>query len=344
MKIGILTFHWATNYGAVLQCYALQIYLEAMGHEVHVVNYKPRLHDYTLWNYIRFRRFLHHNSYINSKRKEKVLQRFRDQHLNLTSRIYKKADIPDAISDYGMVISGSDQILNPSFLLNGEGRRKVSTAYFLDFPFKGKKIGYAVSFGCTKYPERATTIASRIINQFDRIGTRENSGLDILSSMQYQNEMEVVPDPTILCYKELFKKIEIQKPQTINYYCAYILHKKIEVNVPDVFYIDEENNPLTMEAWLGAITSSKGLITNSYHGMIVALLNRIPFVVLTVTTGATGMNDRLSTLLQIIGLEDRMCSENDNYMSILSNKIDWVMVETKIKSYSEIGSNFLKIK
>lgn len=104
MKIGILTFHWATNYGAVLQCYALQIYLEAMGHEVHVINYKPRLYDYTLWNYIRFRSFLHHNSYINSKRKEKVLQRFRDQHLNLTSRIYKKTDIPDAISDYGIVI------------------------------------------------------------------------------------------------------------------------------------------------------------------------------------------------------------------------------------------------
>lgn len=344
MKIGILTFHWATNYGAVLQCYALQTYLEAIGHEVYVINYKPRHADCTLWNYIRFRHFLHHKRYCNSKKKEKVLEVFRDRHLNLTSRVCKKTAIPNLISDFDIVISGSDQILNPSFLLNGEGRRKVSTAYFLDFPFKGKRIGYAVSFGCTIYPQKATTIASKIINQIDRIGVRENSGLDILRSMKYQNEMRVVPDPTILCYSELFKGIEFQKPQATNYYCAYILHKEIKVAAANVFYIDEENNPLTMEAWLGAITYSKGLITNSYHGMIVALLNKIPFVVLTITTGATGMNDRLSTLLHTIGFEDRICSENDDYMSVLSNKIDWVVVDAKIKSYSEIGREFLKIK
>ena len=29
MKIGILTFHWSDNYGAVIQCYALQEYLKS---------------------------------------------------------------------------------------------------------------------------------------------------------------------------------------------------------------------------------------------------------------------------------------------------------------------------
>ena len=43
MKIGILTFHWATNYGAVLQCYALQEYLRDQGHVVEIINYKPCL-------------------------------------------------------------------------------------------------------------------------------------------------------------------------------------------------------------------------------------------------------------------------------------------------------------
>ena len=41
MKIGILTFHWSDNYGAVLQCYALQQFLKEQGHEVSVVNYAP---------------------------------------------------------------------------------------------------------------------------------------------------------------------------------------------------------------------------------------------------------------------------------------------------------------
>lgn len=48
MKIGILTFHWATNYGAVLQSYALQEYLSAHGHEVCIINYKPKNYDISL--------------------------------------------------------------------------------------------------------------------------------------------------------------------------------------------------------------------------------------------------------------------------------------------------------
>ena len=39
MKVGILTFHRAHNYGAVLQCYALQETLKRMGHDVQVIDY-----------------------------------------------------------------------------------------------------------------------------------------------------------------------------------------------------------------------------------------------------------------------------------------------------------------
>ena len=41
MKIGIITFHWGTNYGAVLQAFALQQYLERCGYEVEIINYVP---------------------------------------------------------------------------------------------------------------------------------------------------------------------------------------------------------------------------------------------------------------------------------------------------------------
>lgn len=343
MKIGILTFHWATNYGAVLQCYALQTYLKSLGNEVSVIDYKPRHFDYTLWNYIWYRKFLNHKKYVNSKKKENVLQEFREKHLTLTKRIYKRSNISKVTSNFDMVISGSDQVLNPSFLFNGEGRRKQSTAYFLDFSFEGKKIGYAVSFGCTTYPTHAIVTVSNIINHFDKIGVRENTGLNILRSMNYTHEMKVVPDPTILCYDILFQDIKPIRPKVSNYYCAYILHKNIKIKGANVFYMDEEHNPLTMEAWLGAITFSKGLITNSYHGMIMALLHQIPFVILTITTGAKGMNDRLTTLLNTLELEDRICDENDDYMSVLSQPIDWTKTDSKIKSYSEVGRKFLRV-
>ena len=41
MKIGIFTFHRASNYGAVLQAYALQEYLSSQGYETCVVDYVP---------------------------------------------------------------------------------------------------------------------------------------------------------------------------------------------------------------------------------------------------------------------------------------------------------------
>ena len=41
MKIGILTFHRAINYGAILQCYALSETLKDLGHDVWIVDYRP---------------------------------------------------------------------------------------------------------------------------------------------------------------------------------------------------------------------------------------------------------------------------------------------------------------
>ena len=41
MKVGILTFHFAYNYGAVLQAWGLQQAIESLGHEVCFLNYVP---------------------------------------------------------------------------------------------------------------------------------------------------------------------------------------------------------------------------------------------------------------------------------------------------------------
>ena len=39
MKIGILTFHYAHNYGAMLQAYALSMKLRSLGHCVEIIDY-----------------------------------------------------------------------------------------------------------------------------------------------------------------------------------------------------------------------------------------------------------------------------------------------------------------
>ena len=135
MKIGILTFHWATNYGAVLQCFALQEYLRSQGHDVEVINYKPKQYDDNVFTFLRFRKFLNLDEYLRDRKKESALVAFRDSHLHQTKRICKCMDIVEIANSYDIIISGSDQVTNPSFLLSGEGLGIISPAYFLGFPF-----------------------------------------------------------------------------------------------------------------------------------------------------------------------------------------------------------------
>ena len=131
MKIGILTFHWATNYGAVLQCFALQEALKTLGHEVEVINYKPYVYDNTLWSFLRFRKFLDMRAFRIDVVKEKKMRSFRRRFLRLSDKRYGRWNtLRSELSDYDVLISGSDQVINPSFLFSGEGG--PSSAYFLD--------------------------------------------------------------------------------------------------------------------------------------------------------------------------------------------------------------------
>jgi polysaccharide pyruvyl transferase WcaK-like protein len=340
MKIGIITFHWAANYGGVLQAYALQKYLSDCGHDVEILDYKPSLYDYSPLKYlIRPQLLLHFRSEFNLYRKELRLREFREKYLKLSKRYKKLSQLKNATLGYDVLISGSDQVLNPSFLLRGEIR--PTTAYFLDFGDAPNKIGYAVSFGCTQYPENASSLARKAVANFTKIGVRENSGIDILKDLNYKGNVIVVPDPTILIGKRLFQDIHLIKPQKEDYYCMYILRKEIKCSLNNVLYMDETHCPLTMEEWIGTIAFSKGLITNSYHGMIMAILHHVPFVSIMEVNKGSGMNDRFLTLLSKLELEKQIVNEGDDYASVLNQNIDWAVVDMKIEEFRSYGRNFL---
>ena len=340
MKIGILTFHWATNYGAVLQAFCLQEYLKERGHDVEIINYKPRHFDFG-WNYLRRPWLLRRlRKDLLTQQREKKLISFRNTRLNLSSRFFSTKDLLLAKVDYDVVISGSDQILNPSFTLSGENR--PTSAYFLSFATKSKRIGYAVSFGCTDYSSDALNYAKKWIGYFDAVGAREDTGIQILTQMNYQGEKQVVPDPTILYGKGLFNRINIPGPRRGDYLCVYVLRDTFLIEEDNAVYIDELNNPVSLEDWLGLIINSRGLITNSYHGMIMSILNHVPFVTLKSKADNAGMNDRFSTLLSRLQLHDRLVDSIDSYKYILSKPISWEDVDRRIDAFRKEGASFLE--
>jgi exopolysaccharide biosynthesis predicted pyruvyltransferase EpsI len=105
--------------------------------------------------------------------------------------------------------------------------------------------------------------------------------------------------------------------------------------------MDETHCPLTMEEWIGTIAFSKGLITNSYHGMIMAILHHVPFVSIMEVNKGSGMNDRFLTLLSKLELEKQIVNEGDDYASVLNQNIDWAVVDMKIEEFRSYGRNFL---
>ena len=342
MKIGIMTFHWATNYGAVLQAYCLQAYLREQGHDVEIINYKLSRYDISLWNYFKHpSNWKRYKKYINLKRKENLIESFRTEYLHCSKRYYSTSELQRANLDYDVLISGTDQVLNASYTMYAEG--KPCPAYFLGFGKSNvKRIGYAVSFGCTEYPISVVDTTKAWIDRIDYIGVREVTGLNILQQLSYKNYCQTVPDPTILFSRRLFESVGAPIPKNKdNYICVYMLRYEITIN-GNVRYIDETKSPISMQQWLTTISHAEFLITNSYHGTIMAILSHVPFAVLIEKGKDTGMNDRFYTLLEKIGMSHRIVSSLADINTMRCNTIDWENIDAKIADYMEIGRTFLR--
>ena len=145
MKVSLITFHFATSYGAVLQAYALCRVLTQAGHEVEIADYRPEtMTNRPDWRRDRFYGF--HPAHFEWWLTRRRFARFRTTFLPLSRKIYRtyaelQADPPDA----EVYICGSDQIWNPQ-LTNGS----LDPAYFLEYaPAGRRRIAYAASMGGT---------------------------------------------------------------------------------------------------------------------------------------------------------------------------------------------------
>lgn len=355
MKIGILTFHWATNYGAVLQAYALQEYLKQHGYDAEIINYVPYTGKKTIINCIKTKRFLSIPKNFLTYLKELKIDKFRKKYLNLSSRYSSFSELKANPPKYDVYICGSDQIWNPFFTLNGE--KKITLSYFLDFgPAEVKRIAYAASFGCMKYPENLLNVVRPVLSKLNAVSVREKSGCNIVKSLGI-DRVSVMPDPTLLLkvdnYEAVTQKIKIRPD---NYFFYYVLHdsqknirlvkeyllKNYYSNFFDVGSFTK--SIIGVEQWLGLIQSSTISVTNSYHGMIFSIIFKKPFIIVPVEGRHDGMNDRIFTMLEKFGLQDCLLesAEDDEIEAILARTIDWDRVGTKLSLLRQDAQQFFE--
>lgn len=221
-KVGILTFHWATNYGAVLQCYALQETIKNHCNcSVEVIDYYPAYLKTGLHSVLSARSFGSLKTTILQILREKKIKQFRDKNLSVSSLHFNYGNEINNV--YDVIICGSDQVWNPAFIRYGE--KKTTLTYFLDFASnKCKRISYACSFGTDSLSDDIVEIILPELRKFTAISVRENSGKHILELMNIDSK--VVCDPTLLLFRSHYLSlINVQKNEC-EYCFLYFLHEK----------------------------------------------------------------------------------------------------------------------
>ena len=273
MKIGIVTFHWATNYGAVLQAYALQTYLENSGYQVEIINYVPFRNKFVTT----ISRLLKRNfSYFKT---EKKINYFRKKYLHLSKKYSFISSLKDTKDKYNCAIAGSDQIWNVSFTL--QKGKKPNLTYFLSFLDDNvKKISYAASFGTECVPNEYVEISKPCLEKFQCLSVREMSGVQILNKIGF--DAELVCDPTLLINSQEYQKImqnDFRKKEGL---FSFVLHndensQKIVSSVLELTGLSHEmsNSLLSVSEWLCCIRDSSLVVSNSFHCIMFSLIFKI---------------------------------------------------------------------
>lgn len=328
MKIGIITFHWGANYGAVIQAYALQKHISLLGHDVEIIDYRPL--NIQLVQLIK--NCLSRN--FSAIKKGELIKRFVKENLIVSKKIYRTSKALLKCKDkYDVIFCGSDQVWNESFLFHSERNQNLS--YYLSFVGdKTKRCAYAVSFGKDKLQDKTKQVIAKEIKKFSNISVRENTGKEILNDLGFSAQL--VSDPTLLLGADTYSKLIDNKTYKTNRAFFYILHNNQENAKKICNYIDKtiELCPcITEYEWLHKIKNSEIVITNSFHGIVFSIIFNTPFVAITVD--GSRMNDRIYTLLEKAGLSDRIISEYDTEKldKIISTPVNWQDVKNNLSDF-----------
>lgn len=330
MRIGILTFHNAINYGAVLQAYAMQRAILKLGIECEIINYscaaverqyrRKKMRECASWKvYINDIMSLH-----RLDRKKEAFRSFSDSNLVLSQRISRISECNTR--GYDAIIVGSDQIFNPKNT-DGDG------AYLLNFHTNSKKIAYAASVGNNKFfdlwQEKYNIDYKSLMSEFKAISFREREAADFAAQL-FGQPYKTVVDPVLLMGNDLWERFcrTQEKEDYIFVYNlgnnshlvktvkniriktglkVYVVNKDIKGDI--LFYKYNNISSVSPEEFLKMLFGAKYVVTDSFHGTAFSILFHKRFYSV-VNPGANNTNSRIRCLLEELNLENRIVSLN----------------------------------
>ena len=373
MKIGILSLVLNTNYGGILQAYSLQTVLERMGHEVVVLDKESIVHRSLVRKFFSFCRFFVKTKILRQEAtfvtdKEYNLakserEQFTRAFINRYIHTRKVKNITrDTLMDVDTIIVGSDQVWRPRYFKK-QWKTEIENA-FLKFAANRNilRIAYAASFGTDEweYTERETNECSRLLNTFNAVSAREDSGVEFCKYKLCRSDAIRALDPTLLLskidYVQLVENSEV--PISPGNLMCYVLDRTYEIQILidkiakerglTPFYtnskITDPSSPQSeriqppLEGWLRGFMDAEFVVTDSFHACIFSIIFGKPFVV--VGNKERGMT-RFKSLLSIFSSENHLISSSEEYLSTETYRVDMDAMK-KIEKYRGDSLSFLE--
>lgn len=372
MRIAITAFFQSqTNYGQLLQAFALQQTLMRMGHFPYLIRYG--FHECLPLSLGIELPKLDFSKLMDEKQMEEAMagsaenrhfDDFRRVHLNLSRNAYNHLDelqlFPPVADCY---ITGSDQVW--AQLLS----RTDNQTFFLNFgPQEVLRISYAPSFALKSYPSELNSLLEQTLKKIDAISVREKTGIEICRDAG--SEAQWVADPTMLLngdyYRMLAKESQTALPD--NYMFVYhvnvnkhqfpcwkafnryniehgihaiAVHANGEKKSNVEFLENVEYMYPSIQDWIRLIDGCQYMLTTSFHGMIFAILLHKPFFIVLRPESKFAGNDRIISILAALGLEDRIVTSDIDVQKQMQKPICWDEVDEKLEALRQESLKFL---
>ena len=369
-RVALITYHAAHNNGSFLQAFATQKLIEQLGYDCDIINFSTPKQQYLYDVYKKVSgpkdvaknlyAFFHH----------KLIQRRHDDFtslvhsaLKLTPKFYETSEqLKELNGQYDVFVSGSDQIWNTEAW-------DYSDAYMLDFVKQGRKVAFASSMGghiLEKKNDKALAAHyQKLLASYDAIAVRELTAQQYLQPLVKQR-VEQVLDPTVLLPAEAYD--EITAPRLVNEpYIFYYAIDSIERNdsaakavqefagkkgLP-VYVMFTGNKSYGLKKYgfhllevaapnhyLSLIKHADHVLSASFHGTVFSIIFGKQFhVVRGKHNGKVNMDDRMTSLLKLSGLESRQLIEDQPWGSGI---IDYRLVRPRLDGECKRSIQYLR--
>lgn len=372
MKIGLITFSRAKNYGGILQAYALYKYLEMLGHDVFFIDYileRSNIYDKKIfvknttkkskfWGKTIVLQYIWEKLYFNSIKNDYLkFSDFIEKHCKFSRKYFSYDELVQECPQADIYVTGSDQIWNSDYNPN----KALDSPFYLGFT-DGYKISYASSFGNADIPEQNKEDVKKYLGQYAKISVREASGVSLLQELDI-DAVETI-DPTLLWDRYFWDGIK--KDVTIDSKYLLLYQVKFDANIYNLAkmiakkkklklkiitmnrnelrkYMDEVIVTPEVGEWISYIEKAELIFTDSFHATVFSILYNKEFIVNSASR--KGMAGRITGLLNKLDLNSReMCDFEENTIDgILNAAINWEIVKEKLDIKRKESKKWLEL-